>query len=133
MSAKVTAREHVNLHILTPERVLYEGQTLWVQVPLSDGFIGIWPGHAPLIGSLARGEIEWDAGHTVEKLAVESGILRVATDRCVILVGRSGVADRQAAGTGTEARFEGFGEALSDVLSEDEIDELQERQHAEGH
>jgi len=134
MSADVAGPEHLALSILSPERVLYDGEAEWVQVPLVDGLIGIWPGHAPLIASLGRGRVQWETGQGVQDLPVAGGMLRVDTGRCVVLVGPSAAAEREASSwevtraraTQTEALFEDLEEVLSDSLSDEEIRELQE-------
>jgi len=126
MSAQLTVPTHVRLQILSPEQVLYEGRVFWVQVPLADGLIGIWPGHAPLVASLGRGSLQWRTGQGARDLEVESGVLRVDTDRCVVLVGGSRAAERGSRAAQTDALFVGLEETLSDTLSDDEVRELQE-------
>ena len=126
MSAQLTVPTHVRLQILSPEQVLYEGRVFWVQVPLDDGLIGIWPGHAPLVASLGPGRVEWSAGQQAHDLEVESGMLRVDTDRCVVLVGGLRAAERGSRAAQTDALFVGLEETLSDTLSDDEVRELQE-------
>ena len=125
MSAGPRLPKQLRLQILLPEQMLYEGQVLWVQVPLEDGFIGIWPGHAPLVGSIGQGCLQWDAGQGAQELEIDSGMLRVDIDRCVILVGRSGAEVPRPRAAQTEALFEGLAEALSDSLSDEEFRDLQ--------
>ena len=48
----------LNLSILTPERVLYEGAVRYLYVPGSAGYMGILVDHAPLISSLKPGGVE---------------------------------------------------------------------------
>jgi len=122
VSAEIPAPRQVDLRILSPDQVLYEGQALWVQVPLVDGYIGIWPDHAPLVGSLGSGRVHWETGRGEREFLVQGGMLRVDADRCTILVGRSGP-ERQGQ---TEELFQSLEGALSDSLSEEEIHGLQE-------
>ena len=124
MSEVSHAPEHVNLYVLSPEEIIYEGRVLWVQAPLTDGLIGIWPGHAPLIASLKEGHIRFDTDRGVEQVAVRSGILRVGVERCVILVG-SLASTHETPGVGTEALVAEFEQVLSETLPEDQIQELQ--------
>ena len=77
----------VRLVVVTPEDVVFEGDVLWAQVPLVDGLVGIWPGHAPLIGRMVTGVLEYATGDAVETVAVADGILRVDEEgRCIALV-----------------------------------------------
>ena len=40
------------LQLVSPERLLVEEQVTEVQVPALDGYIGVLPGHAPLLSEL---------------------------------------------------------------------------------
>ena len=37
------ASDAVLLRVLTPERVMFDAPVQWVQVPLEDGMLGVWP------------------------------------------------------------------------------------------
>ena len=125
MSAEISSPEHVYLRILSQEEVFHASQAQWVQVPLADGLIGIWPGHAPLIGTLGMGEVEWGTGQGTNTFAVEGGMLCVDTDRCVVLVSRSASPTEEP--SPAEALVEHFDQELSEKLSDEEIHKLQER------
>ncbi len=125
MSEVISVPEYLNLRLLSPEEVLFEARVLWVQVPLHDGLLGIWPGHAPLVASTARGRIRFNAGQGAQELAVGNGILRVGTEECIILVGLL-TQGREGTGQDKGALFADLEDALSDSLSEAQIKELQE-------
>jgi len=74
------------LAILTPEQILYEGEVLWAQVPLMDGLVGVWPGHAPLVGRIASGMVEYATVEGIETVTVVDGVLRVDEGRAIVLV-----------------------------------------------
>lgn len=78
--------DRLHLLVLTPEELLFEGDVLWAQVPLVDGLAGIWPGHAPLVGRIDRGTVEYATPSGTEALSVAGGVLRVDDGRCVVLV-----------------------------------------------
>lgn len=124
MSESSPALERVNLYVLTPGEVVFEGQVLWVQVPLYDGLIGIWPGHAPLIASLSAGRLFFETGEGEQGLAVTGGILRVDEERCVVLV-NSLAPMQDATGIDKEALAANLEQAVSESLSTQEIQELQ--------
>lgn len=46
--------EAIDLEIVTPERQLVKEQVTEVQIPGKNGYMGILPGHAALLGSSAR-------------------------------------------------------------------------------
>ena len=47
----------LHLEIVTPERLVYSDDVDRVQVPGSDGELGILPHHAPLVATLGAGEL----------------------------------------------------------------------------
>ena len=55
------------------------------QIPGLNGYLGILPGHAPLITELKVGEITYKSGGTVHTLAVAWGFAEVLPDKVTIL------------------------------------------------
>ena len=49
--------KELQLKIISPEKLLFQGSVLFVKLPGTDGEFGILPDHAPLIASLGKGEI----------------------------------------------------------------------------
>ena len=77
--------QHIHLEIVTPERQLFSGQVDEVTVPSSQGYLGILPGHAPLLAELGIGEISYRIGEQVEYLFCSWGFVEVLPDRVVVL------------------------------------------------
>ena len=50
----------MQLDILTPERKLYSGDVVSVEMPGIDGYFGILDNHAPMISALKAGKITVD-------------------------------------------------------------------------
>src|SRR5258708_40123161 len=74
------------LQLVSPERVLVEEQVNEVQVPALDGYIGVLPGHAPLLSELkAGGVLSYHAGAGEKVLAVYGGFVEVQPDRVRVL------------------------------------------------
>ncbi len=55
------------------------------QIPGKNGYLGILPGHAPLITELAVGEITYRSGASTHHLAVAWGFAEVLPDKVTIL------------------------------------------------
>ena len=51
----------LELEIATPERQLVREQATAVQLPGKDGYLGILPGHAALLGQLGAGALSYTA------------------------------------------------------------------------
>ena len=52
----------IQLEIVTPERLVVNTQAEEIQIPGKTGYLGVLPGHAPLITELAVGEISYRTG-----------------------------------------------------------------------
>ncbi len=73
------------LEIVTPEKKVVDTAAQEVQIPGKNGYLGILPGHAPLITELAVGEIKIREASGEQKLAVAWGFAEVLPDRVTIL------------------------------------------------
>jgi F-type H+-transporting ATPase subunit epsilon len=73
------------LEIVTPEKKVVDTAAAEVQIPGSNGYLGVLPGHAPLITELAVGEISYRSGVEERRLAVAWGFAEVLPDRVTIL------------------------------------------------
>jgi F-type H+-transporting ATPase subunit epsilon len=74
------------LEIVTPEKKVVETKAAEeVQIPGKNGYLGIMPGHAPLITELAVGEISYRENLTQQRLAVAWGFAEVLPDKVTIL------------------------------------------------
>lgn len=73
------------LEIVTPEKKVVATTAEEVQIPGKNGYLGVLPGHAPLITELAVGEITFRENAIVQHLAVAWGFAEVLPDRVTIL------------------------------------------------
>ncbi len=77
--------ETIQLEIVTPERLVVNEAAEDVQIPGKGGYLGILPGHAPLITELAVGEIAYRTGNQTKRLAVAWGFAEVLPAKVTIL------------------------------------------------
>jgi F-type H+-transporting ATPase subunit epsilon len=73
------------LEIVTPEKKVVDTSATEIQIPGKNGYLGVLPGHAPLITELAVGEITYHAGADEQTLAVAWGFAEVLPDKVTIL------------------------------------------------
>ena len=73
------------LEIVTPEKKVVDTAATEAQIPGKNGYLGVLPGHAPLITELAVGAITFRAGASEEWLAVAWGFAEVLPDKVTIL------------------------------------------------
>jgi F-type H+-transporting ATPase subunit epsilon len=75
----------IQLEIVTPERLVVQDTVAEVQIPGKNGYLGILPGHAPLITELSVGEISYRVNGFTHYLAVAWGFAEVLPTRVTIL------------------------------------------------
>ena len=73
------------LEIVTPEKVVVRDRAEAVQIPGRKGYLGILPGHAPLITELGAGEITYLSDGQSHRFAVAWGFAEVLPDRVTVL------------------------------------------------
>src|SRR5688500_15280137 len=76
---------HLELQIVTPERLLVSEQVDELQIPGAEGYFGVLPGHTPLLAALKAGELWYRKGQTKTYLSVAFGFAEVLPDRVTIL------------------------------------------------
>jgi F-type H+-transporting ATPase subunit epsilon len=75
----------LDLQIVTPERLIVHEQVDEVEIPGSEGYFGVLPGHTPLLASLAVGELWYRKGQEKSYLSIAFGFAEVLPDRVTIL------------------------------------------------
>jgi F-type H+-transporting ATPase subunit epsilon len=73
------------LEIVTPEKLVVRETAEEAQIPGANGYIGILPGHAPLITELGAGEISYRSGGQVRRFATAWGFAEVLPDKVTVL------------------------------------------------
>jgi len=79
------AAQSLLLIVVTPERQLLREGVDDLQVPAADGYLGILPGHAPLVTELGVGELSYNVGRQSGHMAVIRGFAEVLPDRVTLL------------------------------------------------
>jgi F-type H+-transporting ATPase subunit epsilon len=79
--------EFIELVVVTPEKQLLRQSAKEVQLPGAEGYLGILPGHAPLITELGIGELSYHdaSGKESVHLAIIRGFAEVLPDRVTVL------------------------------------------------
>jgi F-type H+-transporting ATPase subunit epsilon len=73
------------LEIVTPAKLLVKDAAEEAQIPGLSGYLGILPGHAPLITELAVGVITYKASGATHTLSVAWGFAEVLPEKVTIL------------------------------------------------
>jgi F-type H+-transporting ATPase subunit epsilon len=83
--AEITLPTEIRLDIVTPDRLVAHDAVTAVTIHGKNGYLGILPGHAPLLTELAPGELEYTSGGAQHCLAVNWGFAEVLGDRVIVL------------------------------------------------
>lgn len=75
----------LTLSIVTPERELVRVQADEVELPGSEGYFGVLPGHTPMLATLTVGRLTYRTGPDTYDLAIGSGLAEVLPDRVTVL------------------------------------------------
>ena len=75
----------LTLEIVTPDRALVTEQVDEVELPGSEGYFGVLPGHTELLASLRVGELWYRIGQEKFYLAVAFGFVEVLPDHVTVL------------------------------------------------
>src|ERR1035438_4289507 len=77
--------ETLELEVATPERELVKERVSELQVPGKGGYMGILPGHAPLLGLLGIGTLTYISGGAKRYFSIHGGFLEVLDDHVRVL------------------------------------------------
>src|SRR6266478_5613584 len=79
--------DDIELVIVTPEKQLLRGKVANMQMPAENGYLGILPGHAPLMTELGIGELSYHdvSGKESAHVAIVRGFAEVLPDRVTVL------------------------------------------------
>jgi F-type H+-transporting ATPase subunit epsilon len=81
------------LAILTPERTVFDGAVEYVQVPGTEGYLGVLAHHAALVTGLAPGTLTVrTAGGSEERYTVTGGFFEVSKNQATVLADSIGSA-----------------------------------------
>jgi F-type H+-transporting ATPase subunit epsilon len=75
----------IELQIVTPDTLIVREQVDEVEVPGTEGYFGVLPGHTPMLAALAVGEMWYRKGQEKTYLSLAYGFAEVLPDRVTIL------------------------------------------------
>ncbi len=73
------------LEVVTPDRAVVREEVDEIQLPGTEGYFGVLPGHTPLLASLKVGELWYRVGQDKHHLAIAGGFVEVLPDHVTVL------------------------------------------------
>lgn len=84
----------LELEVVTAERRVLRERAESVILPATNGYLGILPGHAPLIAGLSVGILQFgERQKEKRRMAVSGGFVEVANDRVTVLADTAELAE----------------------------------------
>ena len=81
----------LDVRVVSPDRIVFEGEASAVTAPAWDGYVGILCGHAPMLTLIGSGEMTIDRpGGGSDTFYVAAGVLKVERDRVTLLTEYAG-------------------------------------------
>ena len=81
----MTLPTYLTLELVTPDRSVGRESVDEMQIPGTEGYLGVLPGHTPLLTSLQVGELWFRQGGETSYVSVAFGFAEVLPDRVTIL------------------------------------------------
>ena len=73
------------LEVVTPLREVVRESVNEAQIPVRGGYIGVLPGHTPLLAEMGIGELSYQVGGRVFSCTAIGGFVEVLGDRVIVL------------------------------------------------
>lgn len=81
----------LNVRVVSPNKIVFEGEASAVVAPAWDGQVGILPGHAPMLALLGSGELSVERpGGGDDTFHVAGGVLKVERNVVTLLTEYAG-------------------------------------------
>jgi F-type H+-transporting ATPase subunit epsilon len=77
------------LEVVTPARLVIRETVAEAQIPVKGGYIGVLPGHTPLLAEMGIGELSYHVGNNVHSCTAIGGIVEVLSDRVIVLADKA--------------------------------------------
>ena len=77
--------KHLRLEFVTLERAIVHDDVDEVELPGEEGYIGVLPGHAPLLAALKTGEMWYRKGTERKYAFLAAGFVEIVPDRVSVL------------------------------------------------
>jgi F-type H+-transporting ATPase subunit epsilon len=73
------------LEVVTPTRLVVRESVNEAQIPVRGGYIGVLPGHTPLLAEMGIGALTYHVGSSIHSCTAIGGFVEVLADRVIVL------------------------------------------------
>lgn len=122
----------LNYKIITPERVVLEGEAASLSVMTEDGEITVLPGHIPLASLLKAGEMRLKTLDGKEELlAVSTGLLEVQKNNQIVILANTAERSEELELAKIDEAKERAEQALRNIRNRDDVSFAEAAAHLE--
>lgn len=117
----------LDLNIVTPERLMVSEKVDQVNLPGSEGDMGILYDHAPILSTLRPGRLSYQKGSETVFMVVSDGYLEVADNRVIVLAETAEFLHEIDSKRAQAAKIKAEQTLRSPKISDDEFQEAQRK------
>jgi F-type H+-transporting ATPase subunit epsilon len=77
------------IEIATPEKLVTRQQAETAQIPGKDGYMGVLPGHAPLLSELGAGQLSITLAGRTDSYTITGGYVEIRDNHVRVLADRA--------------------------------------------
>jgi F-type H+-transporting ATPase subunit epsilon len=78
------------IEVVTPEKLVLDQQAEFAEIPGKDGYLGVLPGHAALLGELGEGALKIASGGQTREVTVSGGYVEIRDNHVRVLADKAG-------------------------------------------
>ncbi|MDC1221484.1 ATP synthase F1 subunit epsilon [Salibacteraceae bacterium] len=75
----------MKVEIISPDKLIFEGEAISLQLPGKDGSFGVLNDHAPIISSLAEGSVKLNTDQGEKSFEINGGVVEVLKNKVIVL------------------------------------------------
>ncbi|HWO88690.1 MAG TPA: hypothetical protein VNL98_06035 [Gemmatimonadales bacterium] len=91
--------DRLRVSVVSPEKVLFDGEASAVVAPAYDGLLGILPRHAPMLALLGAGRLTVRAAEGERVFTVSGGFVQVRGNAVRVVTEKGAVSSEPGVGT----------------------------------
>jgi F-type H+-transporting ATPase subunit epsilon len=81
--------ETFQIEVVTPEKLVLDQRAEYAEIPGKDGYLGVLPGHAALLGELGSGMLTITSGGQTREVTISGGYVEIRDNHVRVLADKA--------------------------------------------
>jgi F-type H+-transporting ATPase subunit epsilon len=81
--------ETFQIEVVTPEKLVLDQRADYAEIPGKDGYLGVLPGHAALLGELGAGTLTITSGGQTREVTIAGGYVEIRDNHVRVLADKA--------------------------------------------